>query len=69
MEVSVKLHTPVPHPQEGAADSNRMGGCVGPTASLAIWRDKFHTTPETEQFLRHIVINCATLATEIMVDF
>ena len=43
MEVSDKLHTPVPHPQEGATYINTMGGCVGPKDSLGVWRFNFFT--------------------------
>jgi hypothetical protein len=43
MEVSDKLYTPVLYTQEGASDTNRMGGWVGPKDILGIRRDKFLT--------------------------
>jgi len=36
MEVSDKLHTPAPYPQEGVTYINRMGGWVSPKDSLGI---------------------------------
>jgi len=40
MVLSGKLHTPALYPQEGAPDTNRMGGCVGPEDLLDTLRDK-----------------------------
>jgi len=38
-----KLHNPAPYPREGAPDTKRMGGWVGPKDILGITRDKFLT--------------------------
>ena len=71
MEVTGKLRVPANYPQEGAPDiinGREAGRTPGP-----VWAYEDINNiplPGTEQFFRHLVIiNCASLPTEIMVAF